>query len=67
MISNRPLLRLKVSKVGLGERGATGISVGKIFSIIISIAVIIIIIVSFFLFFLFQPLLVLEKLWCQSC
>lgn len=66
------LYDLKVSKVGLGEGGATGISVGKIFSIIICIAVIIIIIiVSFCVFFffliLFQPLLVLEKLWCQSC
>lgn len=63
------LYDLKVSKVGLGEGGATSISVGKIFSIIICIAVVIIIIVSFcvFFIFLFQPLLVLEKLWCQSC
>lgn len=49
------LYDLKVSKVGLGEGGATGISVGKIFSIIICIAVIIIIIVSFCVFFISAP------------
>lgn len=47
------LYDLKVSKVGLGEGGATSISVGKIFSIIICIAVVIIIIIVLFCFVFF--------------